>query len=785
MDEHGVWQRVKGSRVPDWLLRLTSLVANTLTAAACIFAAFLGLFTIQLKLTVDEFDTGLMARYATMKYDIMAYCGSVAQFQRDWNYGGVVGITVLREGFPALLVALASHELWLRRINDQALDQGRPPLKKAYRPGFLRCHTRWGSVWQAVRTAALVFSVLVATFLAVYGAWIVEDNNSRAGFSFPLAALNRTLYYGDVVPRTSVDPEITNFNSPELFVDTVSLLREKGLIHAANPPISYHALYPGDKLDIPEEMRSTGYYLPRSSFPSLQTHLARSSRQQMRITEPPSPASANLTTKGILFGDAIYPHVNTLGIGINMSTYEEFRGDGMPGLPRNYIFGGMLGKVYGNAVNVQCVDVTDEYDLSSRESVLEGQLSSMNYTFTKKWSRSPNEVEIHDFNISPASVTGPLIFSHLGLSGKEPLPLSFGLHHEYGTLRAGERVQPFVFNNAPIQTLFILPDGKRVASTSAKQRRINPIILKCIYLPSEFGIEVGVLSQEIKEGVPKADTISTAGPLMFRDPKMSLDANGKVIGPDGKPMDPPPPPRCVNPMYAIPAARAVHELLTNCNASDEDYNNHNTTAGGVLREVLAEYYARKPPSPGFGRWESRHAKFLREDVIQPVLSATASGYFSLLRQRVEIANIWVPLDAGSQNGTSLRKSDERKVKSYEYIPGAPSDVIGLDVVEDALVKSVVFWILRIGGAAPYGLHWVGILVLLWIGIRSMKAAWRTFWFGRGERTWGRWWEERVAGVKGEGNGDEELGKSHGTSERMLGIYSDEVEKERTLSGNEV
>ncbi|KAK4208196.1 hypothetical protein QBC37DRAFT_432314 [Rhypophila decipiens] len=780
MDQHGVWQRVKGFSVPDWLLRLTSFVANTLIAAASIFAACLGLLTTQLKLTVDEFDTGLMARYETFTHEMMAYSGSVAQFQRDWNFRSLVVFTVVREGFPALLVALASHELWLRRINDRTLVQGRPALKKAYRPGFLRCHTRWGSVWQAVRTAALVLSVLVATFVAVFGAWMVEDNNSRAGLSFPLAALNRTLYYGDIVPETSVDPKTANFSSPELLVDTVSLLREKGLIHAANPPLSYHALYPGDMLDIPEEMRSTGYYLPRSSFPSLQTHLARSSREQMRITEAPSPASANLTTNGILFGNAIYPHVNTLGIGINMSTYEEFWGDGMPGLPRDYIFGGMLGKVYGNAVNVQCVDVTDEYDLSSRESVPEGQVSSMNYTFTKKWSRFPNEVEMHDFNVSAASVSGPLIFSHLSLSGKESLPLSFGLHHEYGTLRAGERIQPFVFNNAPIQTLFILPDGKRVASTDAKQRRINPIILTCIYLPSEFGIEFGVLSQEIKEGVPKADTISTAGPLMLK-----LNADGKAIGPDGKPMEPPPPPRCVNPMYAIPAARAVHELLTNCNPSDQDYDNHNTTAGGVLREVLAEYYARHPPSPGFGRWESRNARFLREDVIQPVLSTTASGYFSLLRQRVEIANIWVPLDATPQKGTSLRKSRKRKAKIHEYRLGAPSELIGLDVVEDALVKHVVFWILRIGGAAPYGLHWVGILLLLWIGIRSMRAAWRTLWFGRGERIWGRWWEERVANVKGEGNGDEELGKSHGTSGRMLGGYSDEVEKERTISGNEV
>ncbi|KAM7212225.1 hypothetical protein V8F06_012398 [Rhypophila decipiens] len=725
MDEHGVWQRAKGPRVSDWLLRLTSFVANTLIAAACIFAAYLGLLTTQLKLTVDEFDTGFMARYESFTYEMMAYSGSVGQFQRDWNSGNVVGFTVVREAFPALMVALASHELWLRRINDQALEQGRPQLKKAYRPCFLRCHTRWGSVWQAVRTAALVLPVLVATFLAVFGAWIVEDNNSRAGLSFPLAALNRTLYYGGVVPQTSVDPKTANFSSAELLVDTVSLLREKGLIHAANPPMSYHALYPGDTLDIPEEMRSTGYYLPRSSFSSLQTHLARSSRQQMRITEAPSPASANLTTNGIRLGNAIYPLVNTLGIGINMSTYEEFWGDGMPGLPRDFIFGGMLGKVYGNAVNVQCVDVTDEYDLSSRESVPEGQMSSMIYTFTKKWSRFPNEVEMHDFNVSPASVTGPLVFSHLGLSGKESLPLSFGLHHEYGTLRAGERIQPFVFNNAPIHTLFILPDGKRAAHTSTEQRKMSPIILKCIYLPSEFGIDISALSEQIKEGVPKADTISTAGPLM-----LNLNADGKTIGPDGKPMEAPPPPRCVNPMYAIPAARAVHELLTNSNPSDEDYNNHNTTAGGVLRDILAEYYARYPPNRGFGRWESRNARFLREDVIQPVLSTTASGYFSLLRQRVEIANIWVPIGATSQKGTNLRKSHKRKIKTYDYIPGAPSDVIGLDVVEDALVKHVIFWVLRIGGAAPYGLHWVGILVLLWIGIRSMRAAWRTLWFGQ-------------------------------------------------------
>ncbi|KAM7182940.1 hypothetical protein V8F20_012794 [Naviculisporaceae sp. PSN 640] len=685
-------------RVPDGLVRLTSFLANSMIAGIFLFSAILGLQVATTeKFTTDAFGPGLMNRYRVLP---MSGSTSRAEFQYYYNYE-----VLMKSGLFSLIagpffLALGSYELWARRINDAARARG-TSLKASYGPRLRRCYTAGAAVSQALVIVLLALLGLAATYLATFGAWMVEDNNQRAGLSFPLSGLNKTLYYGGVVPEDAVDVTAKDLSSSDWFHNAVLEIWEKGLIHPANPPISYYALYPGDALDIPDDMRKTAYYLPRSSFSPLQDYLLQSSREETGMSGPAPLPNANTTSKGIRLGDAIYPYLNTFGVGINMTSYERFVGDGMPGLPRDFVFAGMAGEVYGNAVNVQCLDITNEYHLSTNQTIAEGEIPITYYTFSKT-HMSDNEEE-HHFSVPSTSASGPLIFAHLSLSGKKPLSFSF----------PGEQEEQLVFTNVPLQTLFIIPEAHRTSS-AAPDPPVS-LVFKCIYMPSEYGVSFGVLSDSLestpKRPLPGQDN-SRAGPLQFSKSNYFRRRSTPTV-------------RCISPIYALPAVRAVHELLTNPNPVVEGKHN-NTAAGGVLREVLEEYYQRHPPTPGYGRWQTRNARFLRENVMQPVLSSTASAYFSLLRQRVEIANIWFPM--------------------LDFTGGVPMplDEMGPVVTEDVLVKAAVFWILRVGGAAPYRLSYLGVLVLFVIGMCALMNAYRTVVFGRGERFFGRWWERDLA-----------------------------------------
>lgn len=706
-------------RVPDGLVRLTSFLANAIIATMFISSAMAGFkLATTHKFTTDKFGPGLMTRYQVLRLRN----SSRAQSQLLCN-ALLIRYGLLKWVAGPFFLALGSYELWARRIDDAARARGKS-LKASYRPRFRRFHTRWASISQALLTVTLTLLGLSATYLATLGAWMVEDKVSRAGLSFPLSAMNKTVYYGGVVPKDAMDVATINVSSPDSIPNFLLELREKGLIHPANPPISYHALYPGDTLAIPDEMRTTAYYLPRSSFAPLEDHLLQGSRQQMGISGQPPLPNANFTARGVRFGDAVYPDSNTLGIGINMTSYERFMGDGMPGLPRDFMMGAMVGEVYGNPINVQCLDITDEYRLSTNQTLVDDKVPTTHYNFNKKQAVFNGEDGYH-FSVPSASASGPLIFSTLSFSGKNPLSFSFrgGEYDKYGDFHEGQE-EHVVFTDVPLQTFFIIPESHR--TSSAGQQPLTSTVLKCIYIPSELGITFGAMSDRLErtsESPLANEDNPRMGPLIFPKTDYFKDMS-------------PLPVRCMNPIYALPAIRAVHELLTNPNPFAEGKHN-STAAGGVLREVLKEYYQRNPPTPGYGRWETRNARFLRENVIQPVLSSTASAYFSLLRQRIEIANVWVPMELSAPTTNMGAGID---MEDFTGRVSMPQDAMGPAVGGDILVRAIRFWILKVGGAAPYGFSYVGIVVLFWMGMKAGMKAYRTAVFGRGEWFFGRWWE---------------------------------------------
>lgn len=666
-------KRFSGVRISNSLLRVISFISNVYTAGILSFGAQKGLEFTTRKFTIDKFGPGIWNKYQV----IAPIDHPVSDIQSLWTYCVILQYLLGRFVAIPFIAALASHELWLRRINDTAQARGKS-LGPTYKPQLHRCELRWPSIIQWTTVIVLTLATLAASLLVTFGAWVVEDRNHMTGISLRLNRLNETIYYGNLMTKESV-------NSPNL---DWSDLRDDGFIHVANPTIAYNALYPGDKLDIPSEMRNTAYYLPRSSFPALESHLLMSARRELRLPRDPlletATARANLTDPGdIRLGDAVYTRMQTMGIGVNMSSYRRFMGDGLPGLPRDYDFAGMQGQAYGNTVGVQCRDRTDQYNFLSIESN-EGDTPTMNYIFGSKRSGNPTQELPHLFTVPASSATGPLIFSHLTLSNKSPIYTRSGSRPGQPPTR--------IPNNIPLHTLFIIPNQKPFPKANQ--------VLQCLYWPYELAINYVLLPDP-------------ASPLM-------METRNDY---------PPPDPRCLSPIYALPAARAIHELLTT------DHRTGGKVSGGVLAKVWREYYDGQATIPGVDPWATRGAAVIHQTFVELILSATAQGYFSLLRQRVEIANIWLPYDQGVEEG--------RGQLTLNNIRG-----IGL-------TNGMVFDVLRVGGSAPYKLHYVGILVMMLIGANRLTAAWRSLVFGRGERRYGRWWERDLVKEVVLGGGESE------------------------------
>ena len=353
----------------------------------------------------------------------------------------------------------------------------------------------------------------------------------------------------------------------------------------ANSPLHYDDLYPNDTLEIPAMMKTTSWYLEQDHITQLESFMYQSALvHTSKISGREHPFTANITRAefqgGFYLGDSVYLTTRTEGIGVNVSSYEQFSGDGVYGLPRRYAFEYLMGELYANNVNVKCRDIRYQYDIGElrREDINhEGE----------DGSHGVRDMIIshidggHTYRIRRGN-GGPEVLAELDLRPSPTLSRT----------RGSEVIVESGSFQIPAQTIIIpvwdedTPDA---------------LIARCEYQPSEYH----------KSFVVKG----LKGPLLSRHLNFAKLPDGSVeLTPatviDGK---------CLSPILALPAARAIHELLSPRGRRRDD--NPLNRAFRELKDMPLAYTSLIP-------------------AVENVLAETAQAYFSLLRQRVERGNMW-------------------------------------------------------------------------------------------------------------------------------------------------
>ncbi|KAH8891697.1 hypothetical protein GQ53DRAFT_150209 [Thozetella sp. PMI_491] len=480
-----------------------------------------------------------------------------------WDYC-MLRVAVVAGVLAAL--AFPNHERYLRQEDAAAAAQGKQ-LGQLVRP---RTRGRDQRSFY-MRSAVVALFVLPATVACIFELTRARTQRTRvkAGLSFPLEALNETYL--------SSGP-ITNFSTAQ-----GTDMRKHEAMQPANPFLSYHDLYPNDTLEIPGMMQTTAWYLGRESLPELEAFMYQSAASHVSESlGRRSPLFANVTgpqRSGVRLGDASYATLLTEGIGLNLSSYQRFLGDGLPGLPRNLTFLALSGDTYATNATVQCRDISYLYNVHYHKEQ-EGQ----------GWDRK--RMIMTHYNEDEDSKTYDITRDPTGIQ----IVTDFRLVEWGGGMTktvAGKVTKIPGAIHVPTQ-LIIIPNWTR--------RIPLALVAECAYRPPVEYHKLFWITH-----------LMSAIYATHSDVKGKPDGGFELI-PKTKLNDA----KCLSPLLSLPAARAIHELLSQ----------EGQVAGGAIARAFRDV--------GF---EPR-LHYRLAPLMEMILTETAAAYFSLLRQRVEIANFW-------------------------------------------------------------------------------------------------------------------------------------------------
>ena len=357
-------------RIPKPSRRL--LFWNALISSLLAVLGLLLFVLIGFGLSKDTFTADGVGPCRVCRYKVMGRSSSESWTKEFTKFGIVLAGVVI--------YAFTSEEVLLREDAVAARSNGRR-LSSWVRPlTNSESRVKWKRGAACLAVVAIIVSRSVG---AVFAVRLVEDKLG-AGISHPISYLNTTFLYGG---------QVGHHNLTDLNIDP----RLDGSLHIANPFIAYAQLYPNDTIEVPENWANTSLYLPPDHLPTLesvmyQSTLTHSRKIVYRSRIRPQPISSNLTLTrgGYLIGDAVYSRMSTEGLGINMTSYEQWSGDGIAGIPRNLEFLSLVGESWVTNVSVVCKSYhgfkrptwadqpegTDYWDLS-REQLLASDRSEM------------------------------------------------------------------------------------------------------------------------------------------------------------------------------------------------------------------------------------------------------------------------------------------------------------------------------------------------------------------------------------------------------------------------
>ena len=529
----------------SWLTRLwlwAVFIINLLASLILIALSLTATTFVKKRITADDKGNCSACQYQPIKS---------SRPPDDWNEGLVLAGALIG-GVSA--AAFLTQELLLRQL---AAASTVPEKQLGY---FLRPFTRNWSNKTFYRVYAiaglLLISSTVGSISIIFSAHSVHDR-LVSGISVPLESMNRTFLYAQG--------------------DSLEMI--------ANWPLHYDDLYPNDRLEIPAMMKTTSWYLELDHITQLEAFMYQSALiHTSKISGQEHPFTANITRAefqgGFYLGDSVYLTTRTEGIGINVSSYEKFSGDGVYGLPRRFTFEYLMGELYADNVNVKCRDIRYQYEireLRRRDIDHNGQDDSHG---AREMIISHLD-GVQKYRISRGS-GGPEVLADFGL-----LPSS-----ALSRTRGSEVIVESGSFLIPAQTIIIPVWNEDIP---------DALIARCEYQPAEYH----------KSFVVKG----SKGPILSRHLNFAKRPDGSVeLTPatfiDGK---------CLSPILALPAARAIHELL-----SPRGRRRGNSPLNRAFRELQDVPLAYSSLVPA----------------IENVLAETAQAYFSLLRQRVERGNMW-------------------------------------------------------------------------------------------------------------------------------------------------
>lgn len=554
-----------------------ALLWNALISSALASLGLGALILLGFTLTTRRFSYDTYGQCMVCRYEVLGRISS-SQWNSFFRNTAIV--------FSSLTVyALASVEAFLREDARLAQVHGRR-LTLVLRPltgeADLRVTCRrWGFriiVVFVVQTCALMQLVAIRTVEA----------NLAAGISHPLSALNETVLYaqiGDNISDASLDP------------------RKMSSLRVANPFISYSQLYPNDTIDIPDGWANTSLYLPANHLPTLESHMHQSALEHFKYLGTWQPRTLGIVTNlthtrgGYSIGDAVYPRTNTEGLGVNMTTYERFSGDGGAGLPRNFEFQSLFGESWVTNVSVRCYRFwghREEWEPLPRGDAVSNDSAPV----TEMWPPVNKDVMIVDAQSKTYRF-------------HRPPSDELQVYTDFDLISSGDTLDTITSRGTEKQHLTTSLSVQTIIMPEWNKRFPLVNYYKCRYMPSEFHMAIMALADKpLRSFYATANNDSVylqTGSPMTPAKSLSDDLGGK----------------CLSPVYALPAARAIHELLSQGEPG----------SGGSLGRAFK--------TVGMTEYQRRSSL---DKALEKVLSDTAQAYFSILRQRVERANAWPTLE---------------------------------------------------------------------------------------------------------------------------------------------
>ena len=574
------------------------------------------------KVTIDSIGSCAFCRYQV--YPRPAHC--VAPGYQTLHDHAETLIALL---IPFLLIAaLPLHQLWLARLARLASERGRAPRLL----WSIRDTPRWANRprWIMIRwaVACLLLARYVPMSLSRIRAFTEVSDVLAAGISLPFSALNATW--------SAREGSLSRQHDHPVALET------------RTPFIQYASLYPYDRLEIPSHMNTTAYYLPHTTLPLLESHFITSAKHHLA-----GPLGKEISKDDIRLGDAFYTSTETFGAGINLTTYDHWVGDGHAGLPREFTLDYLYGSVYGTVAPAHCYDASQAHSLNPDFLDDDRDLDDLpeygtifdEFDSTSYYTLKPDRRE-------HATVQ---VFSDLGFKN---------LSNHFNFTGLDDAPTPGV---SLVHTIYIItgyPDYYRYFPVGAQPELVA---LECVYHPTDVALGFLIRGRDaprVQGDDDDADNNQNNSPVPTARP--GLPSRGIELydePPEGSPLpkgsadgDPLPRPSPLDPILALPAARAIHELFLM-----HDLGAKLASVWSGAGYLLPRHQGENGEGDD-GDDQPYDGYRLIDEVIAPILSDTAGAYFSLLRQRVEAANAWPTCEQTEHAGALVKVAQIRLLR---------------------------------------------------------------------------------------------------------------------------